>query len=955
MNEARFSKGREVSGIVLLAMALFFGIAYYVPSASTGIIGEIFLGFGRGMLGVTAFVLPALFLYTALEYLISREARISKSRVSHVFILIVIIACLMHAFTIPSDEFKRVLLDVESNTATGAISLLWTSGRNLLPETITEGGLSGGVLPGLLTIGLQAIAGDTGALVLLIMAFALEMVLLFNVSFSKVLGKTGNVVKDAGQKVGTALSQTVHYATKKRQTDKSFDIPLEEDAWQEDQSYNAKPLDDFVETKKKTNKKDDVKEKAPIEPVYTEPIETNEPYTLDISTYKPKARETVEVPEEASDAGFFQVGGMDPHGKAYLSTDEKKKYQEKDASTDTGLDEKEAKNNYFDDIPIVSYDPEPEIKPLVIGSESKDEEEDPFAVPDFLKDVQYDRRKVDTNTGEILDEFLDEEEDKPSIRPSHIAPKEVAEEAGVKNRYGADIKTGPVKAVTAEDAIAMQHEEVEEKEYLLPSTTLLNLEDRANVKQNQDQIQGLGRKLEETLKSFGVDARVVNITTGPSITRFELTPGIGVKVSKITNLADDIALNLAAVGVRIEAPIPGKSAIGIEIPNKETSVVSLRSLIESRDFREAKSKLAVAIGRDIPGAPMLSDLARMPHLLIAGATGSGKSVCINSILVSLLYRAKPDEIKMLMIDPKVVELSVYNGIPHLLAPVVTDPKKAANTLNWAVVEMNRRYSLFAKKNVRDLLAYNKLAEREAFEKVPQMVIVIDELADLMMVAPNEVEDSIARLTAMARAAGMHLIIATQRPSVDVITGVIKANIPSRIAFMVSSQVDARTILDTSGAEKLLGKGDMLYAPQSSPKPIRGQGAFITEEEVERVVNFWKAQHDNQYDTKLQEEIVSAKPVGQSQENSDVQDQDELFPDAVDIIVDAGYASVSILQRRLNVGYPRAGKLIDSMEAAGYIGPFEGSKPRKLILTRPQWEQIKMGSDSTGEDEDEVED
>jgi len=475
--------------------------------------------------------------------------------------------------------------------------------------------------------------------------------------------------------------------------------------------------------------------------------------------------------------------------------------------------------------------------------------------------------------------------------------------------------------------------------YIMPSIELLNTEGGKLAKNDLFTIQTLGKKLEDTLNSFGIAAKVINITNGPVITRFELSPGPGVKVSKIVSLADDIALNLAATGVRIEAPIPGKAAIGIEIPNKEISPVTLRRLIESPEFKNSASPLAAVLGRDIPGNPVICDLAKMPHLLIAGATGSGKSVCINSILISILYKASPEDVKLLMIDPKVVELSVYNGIPHLLAPVVTNPKKAANTLIWAVNEMNKRYALFAERSVRDVQAYNTAARLEGFEKLPLILLVIDELADLMATTPTEVEDAIARLTAMARAAGMHLIIATQRPSVDVITGVIKANIPSRISFAVSSQVDSRTILDCGGGEKLLGKGDMLYFPIGAAKPIRAQGAFVTDKEVERVTAFLKNQNTQGYDKEMNEAINTATQTAQTDQN-DNSEEDELLVSAVSIIVEAGYASISLLQRRMNIGYPRAARLIDRMQEKGYVGPFEGSKPRKVLISQQTWAEYK---------------
>ena len=476
--------------------------------------------------------------------------------------------------------------------------------------------------------------------------------------------------------------------------------------------------------------------------------------------------------------------------------------------------------------------------------------------------------------------------------------------------------------------------------YEFPPIDLLD----AGQKKEKD-VKGIKNKLvedavtlEETLKSFGVTAKVINITRGPTVTRYELQPSAGVKVSKIVNLADDIALNLAAQGIRIEAPIPGKAAIGIEVPNKEITTVQLREVIESAEFKQHPSKLAFALGKDISGSCSVGDISKMPHMLIAGATGSGKSVCINCLIISLLYKASPDEVKLLMIDPKVVELGVYNGIPHLLIPVVTDPKKAAGALNWAVQEMVNRYKLFADRSVRDIKSYNELLKANGEEGIlPEIVIIIDELADLMMVAPNEVEDAICRLAQMARAAGMHLVIATQRPSVDVITGLIKANIPSRISFAVSSQVDSRTILDMAGAEKLLGKGDMLYYPVGKPKPVRLQGAFVSEKEVERVVEFLKSRGSVNYDDDIIEEINSGSEP--SEDNFD--DTDELLPQVIEMVVEAGQASVSLVQRKFKVGYARAARIIDQMEERGIIGGYEGSKPRQLLITKQQWKEMQM--------------
>ncbi|WP_128894353.1 DNA translocase FtsK [Longirhabdus pacifica] len=473
------------------------------------------------------------------------------------------------------------------------------------------------------------------------------------------------------------------------------------------------------------------------------------------------------------------------------------------------------------------------------------------------------------------------------------------------------------------------------KPYKMPSIDLLN-QLQNTARGNSLNYKANARKLEATFESFGVRAKVLEVVRGPSVTRYEIQPDIGVKVSKIVSLTDDIALALAAKGIRMEAPIPGKSAIGIEVPNSEVSIVTMREVMETNEFQKSDAKLSIAFGRDISGQPIIANLAKMPHLLVAGATGSGKSVCINGIITSILYKAKPEEVRLLMVDPKMVELNMYNGIPHLLAPVVTDPKKASLALRKVVKEMEKRYEQFSKSGTRNIEGYNahvkKVGEETGEKPLPYIVVIVDELADLMMVAANDVEDAICRLAQMARAAGIHLIIATQRPSVDVITGVIKANIPSRIAFGVSSQVDSRTILDSIGAEKLLGRGDMLFLPVGASKPIRVQGAFLSDEEVEKVVHFVLEQGKADYEETSEFHITEVK-----QEEKE-EFEDELFDQAVRIVLEAKQASVSLLQRRMRVGYTRAARLIDSMENRGIVGPYEGSKPREVLLTLLQYEE-----------------
>ena len=526
---------------------------------------------------------------------------------------------------------------------------------------------------------------------------------------------------------------------------------------------------------------------------------------------------------------------------------------------------------------------------------------------------------------------------KPEIETALKAAKNEAE--AEKRDIPPEKAAEPTKP--AEFSVPEKDAEPKTEGYSYPPLSLLNKSKATDTAALSAELDHTAEHLVETLKSFGVETRIVDISRGPTVTRYELQPCAGVKISKITNLADDIALNLATAGVRIEAPIPNKAAVGIEVPNKASAVVGVRGILESPAFINAKSKLTVALGRDIGGNVVVTDIAKMPHGLIAGATGSGKSVCINSIIISLLYKATPDEVKLLMIDPKVVELGIYNGLPHLLVPVVTDPRKAAGALGWSVTEMERRYKMFADRGVRDLAGYNKFVENlgdPEVQKMPHIVIIIDELADLMMTAPNEVEDSINRIAAKARAAGMHLIIATQRPSVDVVTGVIKANIPTRIAFAVSSQIDSRTILDSAGAEKLLGRGDMLFSPVGSTKPNRIQGCFVSDEEVEAVVDYIKSDHTVDYDDDVMVEIERQAAIEKKQKTGlpeDGPEGDPMLDEAIRVVVENGMASTSLLQRKLKLGYARAARIVDEMEQRGVVGPYEGSKPRKVLISKEQ--------------------
>ena len=581
-----------------------------------------------------------------------------------------------------------------------------------------------------------------------------------------------------------------------------------------------------------------------------------------------------------------------------------------------------------------------------------------------LREKEEQRREAEQLAEQLTINLNDDEEDNKKNKKKKYNDKDdslIPFSIGGKKKEASEQKSNPdvieanlfkaeqeTKEEKVKQVLQLEHTlTVEDEDYEFPPIQLLADGDKKGAKGSKKAVAETAAKLQKTLYSFGVSAKVENVSVGPAITRYELKPAEGVRVSKIANLSDDIALSLAAETIRIEAPIPGKQAVGIEVPNKENEIVPLRDIIDCDSFKNHKSKLAFALGKDVAGEEIVADIAKMPHVLIAGATGSGKSVCINTLIASIIYKAKPSEVKLVMVDPKVVELSVYNGIPHLLIPVVTDPKKAAGALAWAVQEMVNRYSLFASKNVRDIKGYNAALEKEGEgHKLPQIVIIIDELSDLMMVSPKDVEDSICRLAQMARAAGMHLVIATQRPSVDVITGIIKANIPSRISFAVSSQVDSRTILDMAGAEKLLGKGDMLFYPSGAPKPTRIQGAFISDKEVEKIVDFIKNNGEATYNDEILQQIENANSTDKEIDSQDEEDDtDPLLMDAIDVVVETGQASTSFIQRRFKVGYARAGRIIDQMEERGIISGFQGSKPREVLMSKERWAELKMSSNS----------
>ena len=674
-------------------------------------------------------------------------------------------------------------------------------------------------------------------------------------------------------------------------------------------------------------------------------------------------RDFPEHPVESNKQNFYVNKKLDKINKDIVDKDNSDNKKKHDKIKFIELDEinnknitKEAKLNDSDDLNESVFEEVGDFS----GYQEKMSLEDEKINDEKINDKKMDIKEnitITSNKEQDIDEEIDDEENNIKNKDqlfddiNEILQKKIKENKrndqmlNDKNEYKENNDSNIFKANVNELKNKVNFQNL--PSYIFPDVNLLKNTPKQDDSYNSEELKNTAQILVDTLKSFGVTTKLLDFSKGPTVTRYELKPAAGVKISKITGLADDIALNLATAGVRIEAPIPNKSAVGIEVPNKTVSIVGIKEIVDSPQFKNSNSNLSVALGKDISGNVTVADIAKMPHVLIAGSTGSGKSVCINSIIISLIYKSSPENVRLLMVDPKVVELGVYNEIPHLLIPVVTDPKKAAGALNWAVSEMLKRYNIFAETGVRDLKGYNRLTkQREDLNPLPNIVIIIDELADLMMVAPNEIEDSICRLAQMARAAGMHLIIATQRPSVDVVTGIIKANIPSRIAFAVSSQVDSRTIIDSAGAEKLLGRGDMLFFPMGYSKPVRVQGCFVSDKEVERVVQFIKSSYKAQYDDEISQEIDRLAVVEKGNKGSSSasdQNEDELLSSAIECAIDNGEVSTSFLQRKLKLGYSRAARLIDEMEDRGIIGPKEGSKPRQTLISRQQWIEMNLNN------------
>lgn len=915
----KYDGRKEAAGIILFFCSVALTLMYYLPHSLTGLAGDLLRSIGFGLIGNAAFLIPIFVFYAAVDFFFEKRSGVSPIRVRSVIVFMVFFSALLAVYTVDYDFFRTLCVNDKTNSAEAlkAIKLLWDSGIDSSLVTVPGNSgivLTGGVLGGLISLSFVSILGKTVTIFALITFLIVHIILVFHISLKRTAEKTAQAI---GKATSTAYRQVKQYRANPQT---QIQAPTSSTPF----VLNPEP---------KTN--------VPIYNVEYDPFNTKlqvdkETGFIDVDDTKPSAsngtlsygEKSVELDSNSNSSADF----------TYTSKPMNPPLTEKVKFEVPSFLQKEKQQDFFD----LGEDDEVEESPYDFSPTSQPTDSD--YVPGRVRKPNLNLSLVDDGAPQNTEASSIETTDEPI---EVFGDNHVTINADSSSQLeGRVIDTSASQTVDNSATVGHRRYSKRQQGPYRPAPVKLLAADPINKHSDiSSDLRANAVKLENALRSFGVDTKVVNITHGPAITRYELTLATGVKVSRILALTDDIMLAMAAVSIRIEAPIPGKSAIGIEIPNRKTTAVHLRGLLETDEFRKS-SALTVPLGRDIPGKPIMCDLSAMPHLLIAGSTGSGKSVCINTILTSLLCKSTPDMMRLILIDPKIVELSIYNGIPHLIMPVVTDSKKAAGTLRWAVIEMDRRYMLFAEASVRDIAGYNEYLKFIGEKTVPLIVIVIDELADLMIVASKDVEENISRLAAKARAAGIHLIIATQRPSVDVITGVIKANIPSRIAFAVSSGVDSRTILDSVGAEKLLGKGDMLYAPLSANKPVRGQGAFVSDKEVEDVVSYLKQNYSATYDESVIAAVDSATNSGSTSDSGANGDggsdssSDALLEQAVDIVLDAKNASVSILQRRLGIGYPRAARLIDVMEQKKYIGPFEGSKPRKVLITQTDWLEIK---------------
>lgn len=880
---------KEIYVLFIVVIALLFLLSYFNKA---GLLGQAISYLLFGLIGCIAYVLPFYMIGVTLFYLANRNNSLMVKKCWCSGVMVFIFMCLLH------------LITYQNNNTLNVITLFQDSAIHH-----RGGGLIGGVFSNLLA----TICGEVGAYVILLALFAIAFMFMSEKLLFHNLKKKSNVAYQKMKKRAEAAAQ-------ERAQEREQEEELEElEDWEEEKPslgfrfFNFKK--EFAEEEENiaSLEEDEVVSGNMREITVDFSAESQEneeaDELADLVIHRAKSEETVN--EEETLLPIHQQEIL----QKFAAEEGKKELQEpeQEVLTDEFLTSLESNlheyaDTAFDD-KVLEIQKEETGKGIVMDAVEEAQTQSPQAVMYQLQQpIKETAAKTTENGASALERVSASEADKEAV----------------------------VKAVAAQK---------KKKKYIFPSVDLLTKPEKGESGVSDEELKKRAKKLQDTLESFGVGAKVTNVSCGPTVTRFELQPEQGVKVSKITALADDIKLNMAAEEIRIEAPIPGKAAVGIEVPNETTSMVHFRDVVENGQFKKHKSKLSFAVGKDIGGQVVVTDIAKMPHLLIAGATGSGKSVCINTLIMSILYKASPDDVKLIMIDPKVVELSCYKGIPHLLIPVVTDPKKASAALQWAVQEMSERYKKFADLGVREIGGYNErikaveYADDERFQKMPQIVIIVDELADLMMVASKEVEEAICRLAQLARAAGIHLVIATQRPSVNVITGLIKANVPSRIAFAVSSVVDSRTILDGGGAEKLLGKGDMLFYPSGFPKPVRVQGAFVSDEEVNRVVSFIIEKNEVEEDVATSE--IEAKmqnmTVGESGASGNNSGNDDYFEEAGRFIIEKNKASIGMLQRVYKIGFNRAARIMDQLCAAGVVGPEEGTKPRKVLMTMEEFE------------------
>ncbi|MGN0518528.1 MAG: DNA translocase FtsK [Acutalibacteraceae bacterium] len=915
--------------IILFAISVFLLAVACIKADAAWLAMHNFV---KGSLGICAFVFPFLLMYIAILTAMERQAK-SKSR--KLWLIAVFTVVLSSSFYI----FNANIYEKDASYLR-TIGILYREG---------EDGKVTGALSGIFGYPLYKIFGLTGSKIIISILLCVLFMIITGITLKTIIGVVSRPVKAVKENINRHMiaedeyedydddydedyTENVNGRKKQFASDYDIDVPLDSGVRTDAEGLTAEKFNKITKQSKKSAKRSSKKDNI-----------------IDIELDDDDAPSDEMEQKQATDEKIAQLQkllrdnnleNLPDYQIASVIAAEVTRRKSLESKSDPMQKQPDPQT-----VPVENIEYNARIKSVPIEKPVQEDTKEDYSeyednnVITSEYDDGYTEEQSDTNSYEYIDDDTSDYND------------------NIENE--SDAEYDGIQTVRADFTAPQSITHKKEATYKYPYLGLLHPPEPTDDFSNSSELSENGQKLIDTLKSFGVAARIVDIARGPSITRYEIQPAPGVKISKITNLSDDIALNLAASGVRIEAPIPGKAAVGIEIPNRIVSIVTIRELIASKEFKNAKSKLSVVLGKDISGDIVVTDLSKMPHLLIAGTTGSGKSVCVNSILLSLLFRATPQEVKILLIDPKMVEFSKYKGIPHLLVPVVSDAKKAAGALNWAVSEMLKRYQLFAEYGVRDIIGYNKLVEQnlekacsqvdengeiaEIYpnEKLPQIVIAIDELADLMMAAPNEVEEAICRLAQMARAAGMHLVIATQRPSVNVITGVIKANIPSRIALKVSSQIDSRTILDVGGAEKLIGRGDMLFSPVGQAKPLRVQGGYASDEEIENVTEFLKKSQTSEYDEEVIEQIeqITAQNIGgkEDKRTSDSEGSDDpMMEEAIKVVVEAGQASTSLLQRRLRLGYARAGRLIDEMEQMGIVGPHEGSKSRQVLMSHQEW-------------------